>query len=98
MKRDCPKRKNDLRDVKPSVVEVTEGSNQFDGVDAFLPTTESPEKSYWILDSSCLSHMCSISEHFDTYQRCEKDIVNMAKGTRGRVVGIGTVQIRIFDG
>jgi len=40
MKKDCPKRKKDLRDEKPSVG-VIEGSSLFDGGNVFLATTES---------------------------------------------------------
>jgi len=41
MKWDCPKGKSDLRDVKPSVVGITVGSNLFNGGDIFLETIES---------------------------------------------------------
>jgi len=36
MKKDCPKRKKDLRDEKPSIVGVAEGSRLFDASDVFL--------------------------------------------------------------
>jgi len=42
MKKDCLKRKKDLRDEKPSVVGVAEGSSLFDGGDVFLTTARSP--------------------------------------------------------
>jgi len=41
MKRDCPKRKKNLRDEKPSV-RIVEGSNIFNGGDIFLVTAERP--------------------------------------------------------
>ena len=81
MKRNCSKRKKDLRYEKPSVGGVSEASNLGDGGDIFLATAESLEKSDWRLDSSCLFHMCSVREHFDTYQRCEKGTINMDNGT-----------------
>ena len=61
MKKNCPKRKKDLRDEKPSVVGVVEGSHLGDGGDVFLATAESPGKSDWILDSIWLfaSHVFS---------------------------------------
>ena len=68
MKRNCPKRKNDLRDEKPSVVGVVEGSHRGDGANVFLATAESSGKSEWILDSGCSFDICSVREHFDTYQ------------------------------
>ena len=57
MKRNYPKRKNDLRDKKPSVVGVAEGSHLGDGGDVFLVTAESPGKLDRILDSNCSFHM-----------------------------------------
>jgi len=66
MKRNCPKRKKDLRDTKPSIVGVPESSHPGDVGDAFLATTESPGKPDCILDSDCLSHISSVREHFDT--------------------------------
>ena len=42
MKRDYPKRKKDLRDKKPPVVGVTEGSYLGGGGDIFLVTAERP--------------------------------------------------------
>ena len=53
IKMDYPKRKKDLRDEKPLIVGVAEGSNLFDGGDLFLATSESPKNSNWILDSDC---------------------------------------------
>jgi len=44
MKRNCPNRKKDLRDEKPSVVGVAEVLHLGDGDDVFLATTESPRK------------------------------------------------------
>jgi len=64
MKRNCPKKKKDLRDEKPSVVGVTEDSHLADGGDVFLATTESLGKD-WILDSDFSFHISSVTEHFD---------------------------------
>jgi len=66
MKRNCPKRNKDLRDERPSAIEVTEGSQLGDGDDVFLAGIERPERSNWILDSDCSFHMSSVREHFDT--------------------------------
>ena len=42
--------------------------------------------------------MCSVREHFDTYQPCEIDTINTANGTQSRIARVGTVWIRMFDG
>jgi len=65
MKRNCPKRKKDLTDKKPSVVGVAEGSHLGCKGDVFLTTAESPRRAYWILDSNFSFHMSSVREHFD---------------------------------
>ena len=72
MKRSCPKRNKDIRDKKPPVVRIVEGLDLFNGGDIFLATAKSPGKAYWILNSSCSFHTCSVREYFDTYQACEK--------------------------
>ena len=45
MKRNCSKRKKNLRDEKPTVAGVAEGSHLGDGGDVFLASAESPGKS-----------------------------------------------------
>ena len=84
-----------MTDEKPLIARVVEGFKVLDGGDVFLAIAESTGKSYWILDSSYSSHMCLVTEHFDTYQSCEKDIINMANS---RVIGVGTVRIRTLQG
>ena len=97
MKKDCPKQKKDLRDEKLSVG-VAKGSSLFDRGDVFLATAETPEKFNWLLYSGCSFHMCSVREHFDIYQTCEKGTTNMLNGTQSQVAGVETVRIRMFDG
>jgi len=98
MKSNWSKGKGDLRDEKPSIVGLTEGSHQGDGGDVFLATAESPGKFDWILDSDCLFHMSLVREHFDACQPCVVGVANMENGTQSRITRIGTVQICMFDG
>ncbi|VFQ95551.1 unnamed protein product [Cuscuta campestris] len=37
-------------------------------------------------------------EKFDTYQTCDGGAVKMANGARSKIAGVGTVQVRMFDG
>ena len=92
MKRNCPKRKKDLRDEKPSIIGVAEGSHLGDGGDVFVATTKSPGKSNWILDSGYSFYMCSVRGQFNTYQQCEQGAINIANGTPSRITRVGTVQ------
>jgi len=65
MKRNCPKKKKDLRDEKPFVVGVAKDSHLADRGDVFLATTECPGKADWILDSNFSFCINSVREHFD---------------------------------
>jgi hypothetical protein len=42
--------------------------------------------------------MCSVKQHFDTYQACNMSTVKMAHGARSRIASVGTVRLRMFDG
>jgi len=76
MKKNCLKREKDLRDKKPSVVGLAEGSYQGDGSDVFIATAESLSNLDWILDSDCSFYMSLVREHFDTCQPCVIGTVN----------------------
>ncbi|VFQ76117.1 unnamed protein product [Cuscuta campestris] len=39
-----------------------------------------------------------VKEKFDTYQTCDGGAVKMANGARSKIAGVGTVQVRMFDG
>ena len=66
MKRNCPKRKKDLRDTKPSVVGVAKGPHLGDEGDVFLATVKSQRRSDWRFDSDCSFHMPSVRVDFVT--------------------------------
>ncbi|VFQ82784.1 unnamed protein product [Cuscuta campestris] len=97
-KRDCPKRTKEKKDGKTPVTAVAESSSQETEEDLFLATAKSLDKSDWILDSGCSFHTCSVKEKFDTYQTCDGGAVKMANGARSKIAGVGTVQVRMFDG
>ena len=52
----------------------------------------------WILDSGCSFHMCPERKYFDTYRACDASTVMMGNGSASRVVGIGIVKMKMFDG
>jgi hypothetical protein len=52
----------------------------------------------WILDSACSYHMCPHREWFATYEPLNGGSVSMGNDTKCRVVGIGTIRFRVFDG
>ena len=52
----------------------------------------------WILDSSCTFHMTPNRVWFYTYEPIHKGVVLMGNKASCKVVGIGTVCIRMFNG
>jgi len=52
----------------------------------------------WILDSACSYHMCPHIEWFATYESLNGGSVSMGNDTKCRVVGIGTIKLKMFDG
>ncbi|KAL5554002.1 hypothetical protein UlMin_041403 [Ulmus minor] len=52
----------------------------------------------WILDSGCTYHMCPHKEWFYTYQPCDVGTVLMGNDASYKVIRIGTVKIKMYDG
>nr|CAD41912.2 OSJNBa0033G05.13 [Oryza sativa Japonica Group] len=52
----------------------------------------------WILDTACTYHMCPNRDWFATYEVVQGGTVLMGDDTPCEVAGIGTVQIKMFDG
>ena len=52
----------------------------------------------WILDSSCMLHMCPNWDWFLTYETMSKGVVLMRNNASCKIDGIRTVIIKIFDG
>ena len=52
----------------------------------------------WILDTACTYHMCPNRDWFATYEAVQGGTVLMGDDTPCEVAGIGTVQIKMFDG
>ena len=52
----------------------------------------------WILDSGCLFHMYPHIEYFDTYKACDASTIRMGDDSVSKVIGIGTVKVKMYDG
>jgi hypothetical protein len=52
----------------------------------------------WLLDSGASNHMCLHRHWFITYQSIDDGIVYMGNDISYKVVGIGSIQIKMFDG
>ncbi|KAG8473853.1 hypothetical protein CXB51_035848 [Gossypium anomalum] len=78
------------------------GANLADenGNDFLLVSTSDNTKltSKWILDSGCSFHMCPNRKWFSTYSSIEGGVVRMGNDSSSKVIGIGTVKIKMHDG
>ena len=52
----------------------------------------------WILDSSYYYHMFPNKDWFFDYQSIDKDFVFLGNNLSFKVLGVGTVRIKMFDG
>ncbi|KAK2984493.1 hypothetical protein RJ640_002725 [Escallonia rubra] len=52
----------------------------------------------WFLDSACSFHMCPHKEWFDCLTPCDGGTVLMGNDAVCKVMGIGTIKIKMFDG
>ncbi|KAG8500837.1 hypothetical protein CXB51_002923 [Gossypium anomalum] len=67
--------------------------------DFLLVSTSDNSKltSEWVLDSGCSFHMCPKREWFSTQSSVEGRVVRMENDLSSKVIGIGTIKIRIHN-
>ncbi|KAG8492047.1 hypothetical protein CXB51_015709 [Gossypium anomalum] len=98
-KADCYKLRN--KKAAESNEEDVAGANLADenGDDFLLVSTYDNSKLTfeWILDSGYSFHMCPNREWFSTYSSVEGGVVRMGNDSSSKVIGIGTIKIRIHD-
>jgi len=76
-----------------SVVEVNS-----EGEDLVLIVSPGCSSDAWVLDSACSYHMTPKRDWFTTYQSISGGEVLMGNNMTCKVVGIGTVRIKMYDG
>ncbi|KAK5802831.1 hypothetical protein PVK06_030456 [Gossypium arboreum] len=100
VKVDCYKLRN--KRATESNEEYVAGANWADenGDDFLLMSTSDNTKltSDWILDLRCSFHMCPNREWFSTYSSVEGGVVRMGNDLSSKVIGIGTLKIKMHDG
>ncbi|KAG8473398.1 hypothetical protein CXB51_035716 [Gossypium anomalum] len=91
----------EIKKAAESNDEDVAGANLADenGDDFLLVSTSDNTKltSEWILDSGCSFHMCPNREWFSTYSSVEGGVVRMGNDSSSKVIGIGTVKIKMHD-
>lgn len=96
-KSECPKLKEKKgTSDKTSTASVAEDTT-IEG-DTVLTVSGSCSGNSWILDSGCSYHMSPNRDWFSTYQSIDGGVVLMGNDVSCKVVGIGTVRIKMHDG
>uniref|UniRef100_I1NZF4 Integrase catalytic domain-containing protein n=1 Tax=Oryza glaberrima TaxID=4538 RepID=I1NZF4_ORYGL len=84
-------------DGKASVVTSAENSDLGDCLVVFAGCVASHDE--WILDTTCLFHICINKDWFSSYKSMQNgDVVRMGDDNPCEIVGIGSVQIKTHDG
>ncbi|KAG8474279.1 hypothetical protein CXB51_033804 [Gossypium anomalum] len=52
----------------------------------------------WILDSGCTFHISPNRDWFTTYETVSEGVVLMGNNTSCKIVGVGTIKVKMFDG
>ncbi|KAK2987526.1 hypothetical protein RJ640_030195 [Escallonia rubra] len=109
--RKCPKKKekkNEKKHVNNANV-AEEDDNSSDGDLYLVSSVEQQEgnllsvrddnfSTEWFLDYACSFNMCAHKEWFDCLTPCKDGTVLMGNDAVCKVMGIGTIKIKIFDG
>ncbi|KAK2978046.1 hypothetical protein RJ640_000707 [Escallonia rubra] len=109
--RKCPKRK-DKKNGKKHVnnANVAEEDDKSSDGDLYLVSSVEQQEgnllsvrdnsfsTEWFLDSACSFHMCPHKEWFDCLTPCNGGTVLMGNDVVCKVMGIGTIKIKMFDG
>ena len=101
-KKDCPEFKNKKNNAKEKNGDAAIASEfeESDGYDSagVLIATNAQTKGNWFLDSGCSFHMCLNKNLFTNYETCDGGIVVMGNDSSCRVVGRGSIRLKMFDG
>ena len=97
-KRVFSERKNKNKETKKktgnAAIATEEASFETAGV--LIASNQKPQ-GQWVFYSGCTFHMCPNRSYFTTYQPCDGGVVLMGNNSMCKVVGIGTVSLRMFD-
>ncbi|KAH9697198.1 hypothetical protein KPL71_023512 [Citrus sinensis] len=98
-KRDCPERKSKQKEPKDKSgnAAIATEETSFETTEVLVATKEKPQ-GQWVLDSGCAFHMSPNRSYFTRYQSCDAGIVLMRNNSVCKVVGIGTVSLKMYDG
>ena len=105
MEEDSPKlkKKNKLKEKskKPSEVNVVKSDGNKSDSSAFslsiTPSICCSDTSEWLVDIGATYHICPRREWFSSLEKLNSGVVIMRNDAACQIIGISTVQIRMFD-
>ncbi|VFQ63901.1 unnamed protein product [Cuscuta campestris] len=101
IRRDCPKKregKNDANLVRDGETGSSSLGNESDELFMVANGYDEASGNDWVLDSACVSHICSRKEHFETLQEGMTKILRLADNSTVAVMGVGVVKMKMFNG
>ena len=100
-KRDCPERKikpKDANNRNGNAAVASEDSDEGYDSAGVLVASNMETEGKWVLDSGCTYHMCPHKHLFSSYQPFEGGKVLMGNNASCKVIGIGSVRLKMSDG
>eukprot|EP00253_Pinus_taeda_P017465 PITA_17465 len=104
LKKDCWKRQQQTSKAESSTEKkeantTDTGSASGSGMsDEVLSVNVSNHGQHWLLDSGASNHMCIHKTWFKEYKSINDGVVYMGNDVTCNIVGIGSVQLQMFDG
>ena len=96
IKKDCPKRKKDVKIQEGGEAAIVECDDGYETADVLVASTSHSDK--WIMDSGCSYHMTSNGGWFEDYKEINGGQVLLGNNSPCKVIGIGSVRIKTNDG
>lgn len=102
MKRDCMKRKEDIKRKEAGKAyeeaSVVDSSDRYDANVLSISSGKNQFTDSWILDSGCSYYMCPNRNWFESYKSYSGGSVLIGNGAVCKTIGIWTIKIKTFDG
>ncbi|KAH9728536.1 hypothetical protein KPL70_009073 [Citrus sinensis] len=100
-KKDCPERKikpKDANNRNGNAAVASEDSDEGYDSAGVLVASNMETEGKWVLNSGCTYHMCPHKHLFSSYQPFEGGKVFMGNNAACKVIGIGSVKLKMSDG
>lgn len=85
-------------ETKSEANQVEESTSGVIEDEVFVASSNPTYHPNWVLDTAATHHMCPHRSWFSSYESCEGGYVLMRNNSMSQIMGVGTVQLRMFDG